>query len=91
MRPHRSTSLTTLPNYPKKTIYLCTAVDSFYIYFLIIFVTKQTSPFILLGIGVLASVGYFYVGPKLFGKKLNESPFIPFPPQQAVTSQGPPL
>ena len=53
--------------------------------------TKQTSPFILLGIGVLASVGYFYVGPKLFGKKLNESPFIPFPPQQAVTSQGPPL
>lgn len=57
--------------------------------------TKQTSPFILLGIGVLASVGYFYVGPKLFGSKgakLNESPFMPFPPtQQAVTSQGPPL
>lgn len=43
--------------------------------------TKQTSPFILLGIGVLASVGYFYVGPKLFGKKLTDSPFAPFPAQ----------
>ena len=42
--------------------------------------TKQTSPFILLGIGVIASIGYFYVGPKLFGSKgakLTESPFSP--------------
>lgn len=57
--------------------------------------TSQTSPFILLGIGVLASVAYFYAGPKLFGSKgakLTESPFMPFPPvAQAVTSQGPPL
>jgi hypothetical protein len=46
--------------------------------------TKQTSPFILLGIGVLASIGYFYVGPKLFGSKgakLTDSPFSPFPAQ----------
>lgn len=51
--------------------------------------TKQSSPFILLGIGVLASITYFYVGPKILGKKdakLAESPFTPFP---AVLPQPP--
>lgn len=58
--------------------------------------TKQTSPFILLGIGVIASIGYFYVGPKLFGSKgakLTESPFSPFPaqPQPPVVLPKPPV
>lgn len=58
--------------------------------------TKQTSPFILLGIGVLASITYFYVGPKILGKKdakLVESPFAPFPPtpQPPVVLPQPPV
>lgn len=55
--------------------------------------SKQTSPFILLGLGVIASAGYFYFGPKLFGSndssKQKQAPIIPQPQPPVVLPQPP--
>lgn len=51
--------------------------------------TKQTSPFILLGLGVIASAGYFYFGPKLFGSKKTAAASAPQPQPPVVLPQPP--
>jgi len=52
-------------------------------------VTKQTSPFILLGLGVIASAGYFYFGPKLFGS--SKKTVVTQPTQPPVVLPQPPV